>query len=95
MTIQIRSFNSKDLQILVKLLNEKYADSYEFVPYTLDGLLSRIKEHNLRVFVAKEDGEVLGSAAYNDGHWGEEIEWLAVFQNSKSKSCKRRLNQRN
>jgi hypothetical protein len=74
MVIQIRCFDGKDLPILVKLLNEKYADSYEFVPYTLDGLLSSIKEDNLKVLLAEENGEVLGSAAYHEGHWGEEIE---------------------
>jgi len=30
--------------------------------------------------VAEEDGEVLGSVPYNNGHWGEEIEWLAVSE---------------
>jgi ribosomal protein S18 acetylase RimI-like enzyme len=88
MTIQIRSFNSKDTPILVKLLNEKYKGSYEFVPYTEDGLLSRIKEDNLTVFVAEEKGEVLGSAAYAEGHWGEEIEWLAISKVPKQKLVK-------
>ncbi|MGQ9506551.1 MAG: GNAT family N-acetyltransferase [Candidatus Bathycorpusculaceae bacterium] len=91
MTIRIRSFNSKDLPILVKLLNERYADSYEFVPHTVDSLLSRIREDNLTVFVAEEDGEVLGSAAYNDGHWGEEIEWLAVSKIPNQKILKNAL----
>jgi hypothetical protein len=59
MTIQIRSFNRKDTPILVKLLNEKYGGSYEFVPYTEDGLLSRIEEDNLKVLVAEENSEVL------------------------------------
>jgi ribosomal protein S18 acetylase RimI-like enzyme len=88
MTIRIRSFNSKDTPILVKLLNEKYKGSYEFVPYTEDGLLSRIKEDNLTVLVAEEDGEVLGSAAYADGHWGEEIEWLAISKVPNQKFVK-------
>jgi len=91
MVIQIRCFDGKDLPILVKLLNEKYADSYEFVPYTADVLLSRIKENNLKVFVAEENSEVLGSAAYADGHWGEEIEWLAVSKIPKQKLVKEAL----
>jgi ribosomal protein S18 acetylase RimI-like enzyme len=88
MVIQIRCFDGKDLPILVKLLNEKYADSYEFVPYTVDMLLSGIKEDNLKVLVAEENGEVLGSAAYHEGHWGEEIEWLAVSKIPKQKLVK-------
>ncbi|MGC8895676.1 MAG: GNAT family N-acetyltransferase [Candidatus Bathyarchaeia archaeon] len=88
MVIRIRCFDGKDLSILVKLLNEKYADSYEFVPYTVDGLLSQIKEDNLKVLVAEENGEVLGSAAYHEGHWGEEMEWLAVSKIPKQKLVK-------
>lgn len=85
---QTRIFNGKDMPILVKLLNEKYRDSYEFIPYTTDGLLSRIKEDNLTVFVAEDNGKVLGCAAYADGHWGEEIEWLAVSKISNQKLVK-------
>ncbi|MEM3697137.1 MAG: GNAT family N-acetyltransferase [Candidatus Bathyarchaeia archaeon] len=88
MTIRIRSFNSKDLPILVKLLNERYAGSYEFVPYTADALISRIEEANLTVLVAEKNSEVLGSTAYHEGHWGEEIEWLAVFKVSNQKLVK-------
>ncbi|MEM3623099.1 MAG: GNAT family N-acetyltransferase [Candidatus Bathyarchaeia archaeon] len=88
MVIQIRSFNSKDLPILIKLLNEKYKSSYEFVPYAEDGLLSHIKEDNLTVLVAEENSQVLGSAAHHEGHWGEEIEWLAVFKISNQKLVK-------
>ncbi|MEM3699828.1 MAG: GNAT family N-acetyltransferase [Candidatus Bathyarchaeia archaeon] len=88
MAIRIRSFENKDLPILVKLLNEKYVGSYEFVPYTVDMFLSRIKEDNLTVLVAEENGEFLGSAACAERHWGEEIEWLAVFKISNQKLVK-------
>jgi len=78
MTVQIRSFNENDLPILVKLLNEKYQGSYQFVPYTEDALRKWIQDGKLEVLMAESDGEVMGSAAYRDGHWGEEIDWLEV-----------------
>jgi ribosomal protein S18 acetylase RimI-like enzyme len=72
----IRNFAWKDLPDLIKLLNEAYIGSYEFTPYTEDGLRKWILEASLVIFVAEEDGEIVGSAAYEDGHWGEEIRWL-------------------
>ncbi len=78
MTIQIRGFTEKDLPILVRLLNETYRESYEFMPYTLDSLGAWIKEGMLKILIAQDKDEILGSAAYRDGHWGEEIEWLTV-----------------
>jgi ribosomal protein S18 acetylase RimI-like enzyme len=78
MTVQIRGFFERDLSFLVRLLNEAYREAYEFRPYTEDGLRSRLQEGKLEILMAEEKGEVLGSVAYSDGHWGEEIEWLAV-----------------
>lgn len=80
MSIQIRSFVEKDLPTLVRLLNEKLREAYEFIPYTTEKLHSKIQERNLKILMAEKNGEVLGSVAYNDGPWGEEIEWLAVFE---------------
>jgi N-acetylglutamate synthase-like GNAT family acetyltransferase len=78
MTVQIRSFTDKDLSSLVKLLNESYRASYEFIPYGEEKLRSQIQDWSLKILIAEENGEVLGAVAYNNGHWGEEIEWLAV-----------------
>jgi hypothetical protein len=78
MTVQIRSFTDKDLSSLVKLLNETYRASYEFIPYGEEKLRSQIQDWSLKILIAEENGEVLGAVAYNNGHWGEEIEWLAV-----------------
>jgi ribosomal protein S18 acetylase RimI-like enzyme len=80
MTVQIRSFNENDLSILVKSLNETYQGSYEFIPYTEDRLRKWIQDGKLEVLMAESDGKVVGSAAYRDGHWGEEIDWLAVSE---------------
>ncbi len=85
MTVQIRSFVDKDLPSLVKLLNRTFKNSYQFMPYTEMSLRSWVNESKLRILIAEENGKVLGSIAYNDGHWGEEIEWLTVKDNSNEK----------
>ena len=78
MTVQIRKFVEDDLPQLVRLLNATHEDSYEFAPFTEEKLRSWIKEAKLKILMAEEDRGVLGSAAYNDEHWGEEIAWLGV-----------------
>ena len=85
MTVQIRSFNGKDLSNLVELLNEARRESYEFIPYGEEKFLSQIQEWNLKILMAEKNGEVVGSIAYNNGQWGEEIEWLAVSETSSRK----------
>lgn len=78
MNFQVRSFTSKDTPIVVDLLNQERRESYEFIPFTEDKLVSWLQEGRLKILVAEENGEFVGSAAYNDGHWGEEIAWLTV-----------------
>lgn len=85
MTVQIRSLTHKNLSSLVKLLNEARKESYEFIPFNEEKLRSQIKEWNLEVLVAEEEGEITGSVAYNNGHWGEEIEWLYVRESPNRK----------
>jgi ribosomal protein S18 acetylase RimI-like enzyme len=91
MTIQIRSFNEKDLPNLVKILNEINRNAYEFTTYTEDWIRSRIQEEKLQILIATENNKVLGSAAYNDGHWGEEIAWLAVSETPNRKNIENEL----
>jgi ribosomal protein S18 acetylase RimI-like enzyme len=85
MTAQVRSFNDKDLSSLVKLLNETYRESYEFIPFNEEKLRAQIRERNLKILVAEEESEIIGSASYNNGHWGEEIEWLATSESPNRK----------
>jgi ribosomal protein S18 acetylase RimI-like enzyme len=85
MAIQIRPFTDNDLPNIAKQLNETYHDTYEFSPYTVDGFHSWLQESRLKIVVAEEDGNFLGTAAYHDGHWGEEIEWLAVSDGPNKK----------
>lgn len=77
--MKIRTLVKEDLPSLVRLLNEAYRESYEFVPFNLEKLRSRVQERNLKILVAEEDGGIEGFVAYNDGHWGEAIEWLCVL----------------
>jgi len=77
-TVKIRFFTEKDASNVVKLLNEHYRDSYEFIPYTEEGLLSEIRERKLQVLIAEEADAIKGLIAYGSGPWGEEIEWLSV-----------------
>jgi ribosomal protein S18 acetylase RimI-like enzyme len=78
MTENVRGFTEQDLPVLVKLLNVTYRDDFEFVPYTEEKLRTRLTEGKLKILIAEDHGEIAGSVAYNDGFWGEEIEWLVV-----------------
>jgi len=80
MTVQIRNFTDKNLSNIVKLLNETCKESYEFISFNEEKLCSQIKEWDLKILVAEEEGRIVGSVAYNNGHWGEEIEWLAAYE---------------
>lgn len=86
MTVRIREYVEKDLPFLVELLNESYRHDYEFYPYNEERLLTWIQGHKLRILMAEENGKVIGSAAYHDGSWGEEIEWLAVPESPSRKT---------
>jgi ribosomal protein S18 acetylase RimI-like enzyme len=77
MNLKIAAFARKDASSLVRLLNEEYANSYEFIPYTVEELLKEIEERNLTILVARGNGEILGCIALHAGHHGEHIEWLA------------------
>jgi len=91
MAIRIREFVDSDLPQLVKLLNETYKSSYQFVPFIEERLRSWIQEGKLKILMAETDHKILGSAAYNDGHWGEEIIWLSVSDVSNRKLVERVL----
>jgi len=91
MAVQFRSFTDKDLQRLVRMLNDAYKGSYEFTSYTGESLSSWIKEGKLKILMVEENGEVLDSAAYHDGHWGEEIEWLIIPESPNQKFIEKEL----
>lgn len=68
MTVQIRSFTDKDVSSLVKLLNETNRESYEFIPFDEEKIRSQIREWDLKILVAEEEGGIIGSVAYSNGH---------------------------
>jgi hypothetical protein len=73
MVIEIRTFAVGDMANVLGLLNEKNLESYEFVPMTEERMIAWIGEGRLKILVAELHGQFVGSAAYDDGHWGEEI----------------------
>lgn len=91
MPFQTRSFTEKDLPNLVKLLNEANKNAYELKPHSSDGLKSWIQDAGLQILMAVENGEVVGSIAYHDGHWGEEIEWLVAVETSRRRIIEEEL----
>ncbi len=76
MPITIREFICKDLPIVVKLINEDAEGSYEFYPYDEDRFGFWVQGGKLKILIAEEQGHACGSVAYDDGYWGEEIQWL-------------------
>jgi ribosomal protein S18 acetylase RimI-like enzyme len=91
MSFRIRGFTDKDLAHLVRLVNAARREAYQFVPYTEEGLSLAIKEANLQILMAEEEGRLVGTVAYNDGHWGEEIEWLYVDDVANRKALENAL----
>jgi len=85
MPVQIRSYKNEDLPLLVRLLNRTKQGSYEFFPFTEQKFQQWIIEGKFEILLAELNGETIGSVAYSDGHWGEEIRWLAVTENPVSK----------
>lgn len=79
------------MSALVRLLNEALGKSNEFTPYTDEGLRSWIQEGRLKIFIAEENGQIIGSAVYDDCHWGEEIEWLVVPESPNRRTVEKSL----
>jgi len=76
MSITIRNFTYEDMPKIITLLNKDREGSYEFRPLTTESFRSWLQEGRLRILVAEKDGNIVGSAGYSDGYWGEEISWL-------------------
>lgn len=91
MTVKIRAFTDEDMPTLINLLNETQRDSYEFVPYTEQDFSIMLEEGKTRILMAAENAQILGSTAYNDGRWGEEIRWLAVLEIPNRKAIEDQL----
>ena len=86
MTVRIRTFKEPDLPFIFELL--KASDGEQrliYIHYGDGNLLSWLQKRRIEVLVAEDNCEIIGSAAYNDGFWGEEIEWLIVCETPNRK----------
>jgi ribosomal protein S18 acetylase RimI-like enzyme len=92
MAIQILDFADSHLPAIVKLLNEEYGSSFEFIPYSEERILSQIRRRGIRILVAEENGNPQGLVGTHLEERGEEnISWLAVRDGANRKIIEDRL----
>jgi ribosomal protein S18 acetylase RimI-like enzyme len=94
MAITVRCFTYKDMPKVIEQLNRDREGSYEHRPLTDETFRSWLQKGRLRILVAERDGQFLGSAGYNDGHWGEEISWLITPDDEDRKTAETALLER-
>jgi ribosomal protein S18 acetylase RimI-like enzyme len=81
MTIQVSEFTKKHLLVIVRLLNEEYEGSHEFIPFNEERVLSQIRRRDLKILIAEENGRVLGLIGTRSEERSEEdIFWLAAHE---------------
>jgi ribosomal protein S18 acetylase RimI-like enzyme len=87
MTIQISELADKHLPTVVRLLNEEYKDSDEFIPFHKERIASEIKKRDMRVLVATENRNVIGVIASHTHveQLEEHISWLAAQEGHHQK----------
>jgi ribosomal protein S18 acetylase RimI-like enzyme len=79
MTIKISKLESRHLPTVVRLLNEEYTGSYEFIPFNEERVLFQMRRRDLKVLVTEENGNVLGLIGTHLEERGEEnIRWFAT-----------------
>jgi ribosomal protein S18 acetylase RimI-like enzyme len=89
MTIQISELTPKHLPIAVRLLNEEYRNSHEFIPFDKERIISEIRRRNLKVLVAEENGDVLGligTHTHAEEQLEEHVSWLAARKGYNEKA---------
>jgi ribosomal protein S18 acetylase RimI-like enzyme len=90
--IQVLEFATEHLPTVVRLLNDVYRRSYEFVPFDEERVLSQIRRRGIRILMAEENGSVLGLIGTHPEERSEEhISWLAVREGSDRKTVENRL----
>jgi hypothetical protein len=81
MTIRVLESASEHLPTIVRLLNDEYRSSYEFIPFDEERVVAQVRKRNFRILVAEENGEILGLIGTRPEERSEEdIDWLAVRQ---------------
>jgi ribosomal protein S18 acetylase RimI-like enzyme len=81
MTLQISKLSKEHLPTIVELLNEELRNSFEFIPFSEEKVLSDMRRRELKVLVATEKHEVLGVIAthtHAEEHMEEHVSWLAA-----------------
>jgi ribosomal protein S18 acetylase RimI-like enzyme len=92
MMIQALEFATEHLPTVVKLLNDEYRRSHEFVPFDEERVLSQIRRRGIRILVAEENGSVLGLIGTHPEERSEEnISWLAVREGSDRRTVENML----
>jgi len=91
MSFQIRKSTEKELPTIIKMINEAAKDAYEYRPYDENMLRKWMQESNLTILVAEENEKIIGLIAYEDSHFGEEIEWLTISERSDRKLLEKEL----
>jgi ribosomal protein S18 acetylase RimI-like enzyme len=92
MMIQVIEFTTEHLPTVVRLLNDEYRLSHEFVPFDEERVLSQIRRRGIRILVAEENGSVLGLIGTHPEERSEEnISWLAVREGSDRRTVENML----
>lgn len=82
--MRVRPYADADLPTVLGLVNETFSSYYEFIPFTEQGLVSRLRDPTVNAFVV-EDGEIHGFGALAKRPWGEEVEFLCPRRDDQSK----------
>jgi ribosomal protein S18 acetylase RimI-like enzyme len=92
MTIQTLEFAVEHMPVVVRLLNEEYKDSFEFIPYSEERVLSQIQRRGIRILVAEENGNPRGLVGTHlEEHGEENITWLAAKKGPNRRIIENRL----
>lgn len=70
----------KDLEEAIELLNSRYANTYEYAPYTQESFKQFVREKDARVLVVREGSGIKGAAVFFGGAWGNRIDMLATVK---------------
>jgi len=90
--IRVSEFENEHLPTVVRLLNDEYRGSHEFIPFDEERVLSQIRRRGIRVLVAEENGSVLGLiGTHLEERSEEDISWLAVRKGSDRRTVENML----
>jgi len=81
MTLHFSELANEHLPTVVRLLNQEFRNSFEFIPFSEDRVLSDIRIRNLKVLVAIENHDVVGVVAthtHAEEQLEEHVSWLAA-----------------